>query len=235
MSPHQSAARRIAILLSAAAFLTANSAPAAQLKGVVVSDSGKAVANARVGVHKNTAKGPISVAAPLGAGTDKKGAFVVDGLEVADYEVCVDAPGTDFLDTCKWGIALPLVSVTSAQAVIDYKAVLTHGATIDIRVDDPEELIHDPAKPGDNHLLVVDIWTPHHTPRHAALLSSDRQGHDYEVIIPPDTDLQFSFFLINLQLVDKKGNLLDPKAIWDLHAKAGSAQKFEFRIMSPRK
>jgi hypothetical protein len=81
----------------------------------------------------------------------------------------------------------------------------------------------------------VDIWTPHHTPRHAALLSSDRQGHDYEVIIPPDTDLQFSFFLINLQLVDKKGNLLDPKASWDLHAKAGSAQKFEFRIMSPRK
>jgi hypothetical protein len=206
----------------------------AQIHGLVLNESRKPIANARVSVHRSSASRALTAEKTLSTGSDKTGGFTLDGVDPDDYLICVDVPGTDYLDSCKWGIAPPAAKVASAQAALSYNAVLTHGATISIRVDDPEELLPDPPVAGNTHFLMPGIWTKQATMQRVALVSSDKGGHDYSIVVPPDVDLRLSFTMGNLTLVDQKGYLLDAKASWDIRAKAGSAQKFRFRVTKPK-
>ena len=73
--------------------------------------------------------------------TGAGGSFRFTGLRNGAYRLCVQAPGTDWLDPCEWGLAIPSVAVSSAARSQTIAISLSKGVQVPIRIDDPGQFL----------------------------------------------------------------------------------------------
>jgi hypothetical protein len=72
------------------------------------------------------------------------GTFQISGLPVGSYTVCAQVPGGGFVDACEWATPLT-VDVKAGQAVVGLQFALKRGAILQVRLNDPGQLLLQPS------------------------------------------------------------------------------------------
>jgi hypothetical protein len=178
-------------------------AQAGSLVGSITDVGNKPVAGALVIASRKTL--------PVGTGratSAADGTFQVSALQAGSYTVCVRVPGSDFLDTCEWYV-LPLqVDVKAGQAVTGLKFKLQRGAILQIRLNDPANILAPAVSTATAKTVpsvLMGIQTTKGLFRPVALVSKDATGTTHAVTVPFDTALNFTVLSPNASLADAKG------------------------------
>jgi Carboxypeptidase regulatory-like domain len=179
-------------------------AQAGSLAGSVTDQSSKPVTSAIITAHRETL--PVASGKATSAAD---GTFQIGGLLEGSYTVCVQVTNSDFLDTCEWS-TLPLrVDVQAGQPVVGLKFQLQKGAIVQVRLNDPGNLLAPAAstatiKTAVPHVL-MGVETIRGLLRPVALVSKDATGTTHAVTVPFDTALSFTVVGTNVSLADEKG------------------------------
>jgi hypothetical protein len=173
------------------------------LAGSVTDESNQQVAGALVIANRETL--PVASGRATSAAD---GTFLVSGLPAGSYTVCVQVPGSDFLDTCEWYI-LPLrVDVKAGEPVAGLKFKLQKGAILQVRLNDPGNVLAPAASTATvkavPHVL-LGVQTIRGLLRPVTLVSKDATGTTHAVTVPFDTALNFTVLGSNVSLADEKG------------------------------
>lgn len=142
------------------------------------------------------------------------GVFHLPPLADGNYQVCAQAPGSIWLNSCEWGQSGTMVSISSSQPSSAVAIVLRKGALVTVRVNDAAKLLtaHEGKSPG-AHLL-IGVTTDAHVFR-GATVSEDPAGRTYRILVPFDRSVNLSagsaFFKISDgvgRALPKFGNLI---------------------------
>ncbi len=178
-------------------------AQAGSLAGLVTDESNKPISGAFITAHRETL--PIASGRARAAAN---GTFQVNGLPAGSYTVCVQVPGSDFLDTCEWYI-LPLrVDVKAGQAVAGLKFKLHKGAIVHVRLNDPGKLLERSSTAKAVPSVLMGVQTIRGLLRPVTLVSKDATGTTHAVTVPFDTALNFTVLSPQVSLSDEKGTPL---------------------------
>jgi len=157
---------------------------AAATSGVLTGEDGSLIAGARVGLllqsppsHGKALQTFWSVA----SGAD--GSFRFSGLKAATYKMCVE-PGGVWLNPCEWGLNPPILTLSNQQTASSANVVLTKGALITIKINDPGQCLakNEGAAPG-AHLL-IGVPTAAFSFHAASIESQNTAGRTYQAVIP---------------------------------------------------
>lgn len=137
------------------------------------------------------------------------GTFQLTALPSGAYRLCAQAKGNYWLDPCEWGAAAPTIVIPAPiNPPPSIDLVLKKGAVLNIRLDDPGQLLklHEGNTLG-AHLL-VGLVTDAKIFRPAAISANDSSSRTYSMIVPYDRQhiikTTSAFFL----LADQVGRLL---------------------------
>jgi hypothetical protein len=203
--------KHVALFLAAltSAAVAAPPEKTAEIGGRILDESKKPVPNAIVVAHLSSIDGPVAATESAGAVTDERGRFTITGLGGGAYWLCVDVPQTDFLNPCGWSDPPPLVRVERGKQSANNDVQLERGVMIHIRVEDPQKLVTTPGKEVANFRPVMFAKGK---PHWGVWSSSGRNGHDYVLVAPADTDFDLGAQGDELQVDDESGKALDARA-----------------------
>ncbi len=192
---------RIVFRLAISGFLcTFNVWGAFDLNGLVLV-SNKPVQKAIVGVHRSSIDGPLAATESHFAVTDAEGRFQVAGLNNGPFVICVTAAGQEILDPCEWTRPMPIYRLPSGTVQV----TVQKGATLRIRLDDPERLLPTATRPRTGVAVEPGVRTPDKEFHRAALRSSDRTGHNFEIVVPAEVGLESRVDVLGVQVIDEVG------------------------------
>ena len=193
---------RVVVIGAFAAFICG----ATDLSGLILDDQGQPVAGASVTVARSSVDGPLRAAEAYPATTASDGTYTVKGLSAGPFIVCAWASGRALLDPCQWG-SPAVVRLASGVATASATTQLQLGATISIRVDDPSSVLFAAATPGKAvAFLQPGVW-PADGHFHSALhVSSDATGHNFQLVVAPNTALALAIASENVSVLDATSN-----------------------------
>lgn len=181
-----------------------------QLRGTVVDSANKPVTGARITLVRQSrfAKGrdgKMRAAPPALSGratTDAAGTYHVPSLAAGRYDICVEAPG--HLTTCEWE-QWGRANVAAGAAAEHRKLVLTKGAVVSVRINDPKRLV----RSSDALPLVGvrDQWRRMHAARRGG-----NQGDTYlfEMEAPYSVPLTLVLHSARFTMADSQGVAVSP-------------------------
>jgi hypothetical protein len=178
------------------------------VSGNISGDDGSAVEGAYVTLHlwhKPSQSVRQRFESQWGLYSGSGGSFRFTGLPSGMYRLCAQAPGTEWLDPCEWGLPIPSVALTNAGRSRILTVVLKKGVEVPIRIDDPRQLLpqHEGRTTG-AHLL-VGVSTPASTFRPAVLTSREGTGRNLKVVIPYDRPVHVAISSSFFKLADSNG------------------------------
>jgi len=181
------------------------------VKGSVVDDAGKPVANAGVLISYAAPADRIRSAPPpvitgrlaAIAKSDSNGDFSVSQLAPGEYIACAEgAPG--YLDPCHWSAAAPSFTMTAGQTISGMKIVMPKGAVLQVHIVDPQQLLKPVTGPVDFdfELHVITGKGLHHG---APIRSSTPGARDHAITIPFGTPVTLRVLSAHLAVSDQSG------------------------------
>jgi hypothetical protein len=201
--------RRVAFLLVAMwASLAAQSSGfdgAGQIGGKLTGEDGAAIAGAFVSLELLP---PFPKRLPQTTWTSVTGTggtFRFDQLRAGKYRLCVQVPGSAWLNPCQWGSKFHLFTLTPGQPMADASLVLQRGAAIPIRMEDPGQLLsqHEGKAPG--AFLTIGVNNDAYAFDEARLVSLDSNGQNLQVIVPFNSQRRIVVRSGYFQLADAAG------------------------------
>jgi hypothetical protein len=205
-------------------------AQAGSVTGLVTDESAKPIAGALITAHRATLP-----AASGSATAAVQGTFQIGGLAPGSYTVCVQVPGTDFLDTCEWAILPPRVDVKAGQAVTGLRFKLKKGAILHVRLNDPRKLLEPAASGKTVPYVLMGVQTAKGLLHPAALVSKDATGRTHAVMVPFDTPLKFTLYSPHVALADEKGAPAGHGPIVPITLPSGASPKpLTFNVTGPK-
>jgi hypothetical protein len=178
------------------------------LQGTAKDDTGKPIAGAYAVATGIGTVNRQSHTALISA----SGQFSFTGLEPGQYQVCIQEPGGQHLDPCKWAQPAPITVASGKTASPAVTA--TTGASLQVRINDPLKLLAQGKGPAD---LIIGVRLPTAIFVPMRLASSDATGRTYDVAIPTGARVRLLVNSAHLQLADS--NNLSLAAV---HALPGS-------------
>ena len=136
------------------------------------------------------------------------GTFQLPELVGGLYQICAQGSGTAWIGSCEWGSRGATTTISADQPLTNVNIVLSKGALINVRVDDPAQLLpaHEGKTPG-AHLL-LGVGTDSHFFQVATLASQDGAGRNYRMLVPFDRAVNVSVTGGFFQLSDAGGKVL---------------------------
>jgi Carboxypeptidase regulatory-like domain len=133
------------------------------------------------------------------------GTFQIGGLPVGSYVVCAQVPGGGFVDACEWRTPLT-VGVKAGQPVAGLQFPLKRGAILQVRLNDPGQLLLQPSSITKTvpHVLLA-VQTARGLLLPVTLVARDATGTTHAVTIPFDTPVNFTVFGDHVSLTDGTG------------------------------
>ncbi|MBI2685205.1 MAG: carboxypeptidase regulatory-like domain-containing protein [Acidobacteria bacterium] len=194
------------------------------LKGGFAVVSRKDPAGARGGGGRKTS---------LATGND--GVFSIAGLPAGAYTLCIQAPGTDLLDPCRWGSA-PAVNVTASQVAAAGNIRLAMGARLRVRLQDQQGQLdaHEGITKG-AHVL-VGVWTADGLFQRATSSARGKAFREYSLLIPRGTPLRLNVYSKYFQIqdgADKPQPLSGFMSAIQAPAQ-GQMNPVEYRVVAPK-
>ena len=167
--------------------------------------SGQVLTGVRIVAPGVKSKGPLTRSGLLGP----SGSFRLDGLHPGRYEICLQAPTTEWLNPCQWGLQPPTVALSDVQPSQNLAIKLKRGAVVRVRIDDPGKLLEqNEGKTAGAHLLLgvgTDALWFHAAP----IVSKDPTGRDHQVVVPFDRQVNLTVFSPLFELGDSSGSSLE--------------------------
>ena len=198
------------LLLASAALVPclAQQVDTGMITGTVSGDDGSPVVRAYVTLHLSfTGSQSVrrSFQTQWGIYSGPGGSFRFTGLRNGTYRLCVQAPGTAWLDPCEWGLPIPSVVLAGAERSPTIAISLRKGVEVPIRIDDPGQFLvrNEDSVPG-AHLL-VGVRTQASTFRPATLVSQDGTGRTLRVVIPFEKPAQVAVASSFFSMADGNG------------------------------
>jgi len=192
-------------------------AGAGAVSGLVLDDSGRPVAAARVLIaHAAVAGAPALPAPPVVTGAlatvlvaDTTGSFHAAGLAAGQYVACAENTSQGLLDPCHWAASAPSFTVTSGQTTAGVDVVMAKGAVVRVHVNDPLTLLSQVSGPVDLNLEIHLVTTRglHYT---AFIQSSTASGRDYAITVPFAAALTLRVLSAHLIVNDQSGTAVSP-------------------------
>lgn len=216
---------RTAVWLACCGLLYVPAEYGQEVRGTVQAD-GQPVVGAIVSVHRD---------APLAAGesaspftpynafieTGAEGAYAIAGLPEGTYRVCVQAPGTDLINTCQWASQsdqkIPHVTVRSGETV-ETPLTMEHGYRLRLTVEDQDGNLRK-GKNGKNGLTGLESALAVGVVGDSGFLQSMRaQGDDgtgpvLELVVPYDRNLELVAQSEAFQLAGADGKKAQGRAL----------------------
>ena len=200
------------IYVSLCAAQTAQTVAAGVISGIVRGADGGLITSGIVSASGSSdsmnAKGRrTSATAPIGS----DGTFRFPPLDLGTYRICVQVPGSAWLDPCDWGPGGLIVSLTGSRPSVNTAPVLKKGALLTVRMADAGQLLatHEGKTLGGHLLLgVASDSMFFHT---AGIIAQDGNGRNYQLLIPFDRAVNVSLTSTFFQVLDSNGILL-PKS-----------------------
>ena len=129
-----------------------------QIQGAVVAPNGQPVARASVTAQLQRSPGTAPFRA--GAFTEANGSFVISDVPPGLYLVCVQVPGTTFLNPCTWSAAPPSATVAAGQTASAGTIQLETGYLVKARLNDSGRLLQTDEGRVAGARVQVGVWTP---------------------------------------------------------------------------
>jgi hypothetical protein len=230
----------LAALSSTAGVAVAQSSSAqgsAHINGKIVDASGKPIAAAKIQYqrlplvqkdshgrwHELPGEAHVTSAAP----TDAVGAYAATLLPSGSYALCASAPG--YLASCAWG-ASHRANVTTGQQLDFGTITLARAATVTIQLQDPLHLV--PSVARIDPLMALGVLDSDRNYHPARLVTSDSNGHTYQVDVPYGTPLSVWFHSLVYRVADGSGTALNSSgtAIPFQAASGAAAPVFTIRV-----
>lgn len=136
--------------------------------------------------------------------TDNKGAFRITGLASGTYALCIETPGQDFLDPCKWDSTPPTIAVRSGQRVEGVEVLLNLGVRLELEVADQENRV---AGIGRAQGVRLSSYIPLPSGRRVdvPMVLTEERRHVFRALVPADRDLPMLVEGAGLQFTDFAG------------------------------
>ena len=112
------------------------------------------------------------------------GSFQFNQLANGSYRICVQAPGSPWLNPCKWGLQPPLVLVGSGQPTATLTVVVKKGALVPIRLSDPSGLLTQYESTVPAAQVLIGVSNDALFFRRAPVVSADAGGRSHQILIP---------------------------------------------------
>ena len=159
------------------------------------------------------------------ATTASNGSFQVQHLPAGVYSLCVQVPGDTYLALCQWSPASAAkVPLAAGQTSTGNALKIDKGSVLQVRIDDPGNLLGKKTKDGRNPHLLVGIWASNGSfyPLHVG--SKDTAGSNFQVTIPRDTPLKLQVASKDLKMANANGVAI---------AATGDQQPFQHNTNDP--
>lgn len=199
----------IALGISALAFpLLAQSAPGAvEIHGVVKLKDGAPLTSALITAKPVYKDGQPAMGASVLTGKD--GAFRLTGLSGGAYRICIFSPKDHVLDPCEWSETPPEVDVPPGAIVPAFELTAAQGVALKIRADDFAGAAPGQEAQRKNTPFQPTVRSANGKLHKLRMVSSDSSGSDYELVVPPDAEVQLVMEAYNLQVFDPAGATID--------------------------
>lgn len=206
----------------------------AEIRGSVKLKDGSPLTSALVTARPVPKDGKFQT--PTGASvlTAKDGSFRLTGLSGGVYHICVFSPKDETLDPCEWSETPPQVEIPAGGAASALDVVVVRGVKLKLRVDDFAGLSPTRQKPRRDAFLQPGVRSANGALHRCRLVSSDRTGHDYEVLVPRNAEVQVQIDSYNLQVVDQSGAAVTRTRLQKITANdRGLAAPLRFHVTQP--
>jgi hypothetical protein len=177
-----------------------------QITGIVQGPDGKVIPKAHVSVSTRS-KGPVR--SRSNAETSSDGSFTLASLAAGSYEVCVQVPGGDLLDPCKWSPTE--TNVTAGSSTSAGVIQLVAGKLVQVRIADSANLLGSPQSRTSGASVLVGITTADGLFTPMPLQTADSNGRTYGLYVPTDQAVQVNVSGHRLKLSDQNNAAVDPK------------------------
>lgn len=176
----------------------------AELAVEVHDTKGGAVTGAIVTIHRTSDGGPVSRTVSHRGVTGADGRFLFTGLIKGSWSACVLTPSYKYLDPCEWSLPQSTVIGTESSSG-ELDITLQSGRLVTLRVDDHEKVVPTPISKVTDTELRIGAWGRDGQFHNARMISSDQRGHNYEILVPEDADLEFGVSARNIEVMDQAG------------------------------
>jgi hypothetical protein len=188
---------------------------AGSISGGVIDDSGNAVSNVLVDVHRvrqftrDQTGQLVGEATHFSAvlSTDANGHFTATGLPSGQYLACAYPNGLEYLSNCEWNETVPVLTVGDGKELANLTLTVRKGTVVSIVAADPAHLVTPPSAPvaiPAGHYFFPSVKTAAGY-FSVARLSADSAGqHIYSVTIPTTAIVEL-FFDSDLSVIGANG------------------------------
>jgi hypothetical protein len=112
------------------------------------------------------------------------GTFQFNHLVSGSYQICVQVPGSVWLNPCEWGLQQPVISLAGGQSTTGVAVVLKKGALVPIHLGDPGGLLSQYASAVPGAQVLIGVSNDALFFRRAPLTSTDAGGRNHQTLIP---------------------------------------------------
>jgi hypothetical protein len=183
------------------------STPTGQINGSIVFTSVTSVARAYVTAliqPTTAATQPFSTTATVAP----SGKFTLLAIPDGTYNICVQVPGTNYLNPCQWSAIPPSATVINGSPVTVPAITLAVGYRYQIRFNDPTGAIAQSQAAKSGAQLLLYAWANGGS---VPLLwaSNDATGWLYQAVIPFGTAIRVTLQGLKYQVMDQSGASVD--------------------------
>jgi hypothetical protein len=161
-----------------------------QIQGTILASDGQPVPRASVTAQRQRSTGEAPFRASAFTGTD--GSFVVSGVPPGVYRVCIQVPGTTFLNPCTWSVAPPSATVTSGQTSSVGTIQLETGYLVKARLNDSGRLLQSDEGRVPGARVQVGVWTPNGFFLPLRVRTRSATSRDLELPVPFGASVELS-------------------------------------------
>jgi hypothetical protein len=188
------------------------------ISGGVIDDSGKAVSNVLVDVHRvrqftrDQTGGLVGETTHFSAAviTDANGSFTVTGLPSGQYLACAYPSGLGYLSNCEWSETVPTLTVGDGIQITNLRLTVRKGTVVSIVAADPAHLVTPPSVPvaiPSGHYFFPSVKTAAGYFSVARLSANSAGQHTYSVTIPTTETVEL-FFDSDLSVIGAIGQTI---------------------------
>jgi hypothetical protein len=174
----------------------------------------------------------VSTIAPRARGkpTGEDGRFNLTGLLAGTHSLCVQVPGGDLLDPCRWAAAQQ-VNLAAGENRAGLQIRLQRGVRISVKIDDPAGYRLRQTG-GNRSVLLIGVWGRDGLFNRAVAVRKGGAATEYQVLVPFQTQLRLSVHSSSLLFEDTQGVAVPrPGVNLPFQVPSGQNAAFRYRIL----
>ena len=195
------------ILLGASKLFSQGVVPSGQIQGTVVSQENRGVAKATVTVQQQSNPAAGQFRANTITGTD--GSFTFTGVPAGTFTICVQVPGSVYLNPCTWASSVPSVTLTVGQRASAGIIRLDEGRLLKVRLNDASRVLQADEGKVPGAKVMIGVWTLEGLFVPMRVRTQGATGRDLEIPVPVGRLLQLSVSSKHFDLRDEDNAAID--------------------------